>query len=412
MALTDSVLQDVDARREELYALAERLLAAPSPNPPGDVTAAAAVAQRYLSDAGVPHDVHVPASGRRNIVATIGGERPGPHIVLNAHLDVFPIEAGQDGAAPHNVPPIRGRKIAGRGAVDMKGGASAFLFILATLARLGPLPAGRVTLVLVCDEETAGPFGSKWLLEHVPDVRGDVLLSTEPSAPGLLRYGEKGLIIGKALFRGQTGHGAYPATTPNAIARGAAFVGELEEQLERCFPAQAPDPELEAALDAALGAGASANLNRVVVNWGRIDGGVKHNMAPRLCTVEVDVRTPVGVDARAVVDEIRTCVERHGGEYVEVETTSANVSDTQHALFDAMRRAVESVTGVRPTLAVGLGATDCREWRALGVPAAVFGPDPATMATDDEYIDSEQLVEIAKVHALTCATLLTEGESS
>jgi hypothetical protein len=31
------------------------------------------------------------------------------------------------------------------------------------------------------------------------------------------------------------------------------------------------------------------------------------------------------------------------------------------------------------------------------------------MATDDEFIDSEQLSEIAKVHALTTMTLLTDG---
>jgi succinyl-diaminopimelate desuccinylase len=404
-----AVLSDIDDRREELFALAEELLAAPSPNPPGVVTAAAEVAQRYLRRCGIAYDLHVPASGRENVVATIGGERPGPHIVLNAHFDVFPIEEGQDPPDSFVAPPIRGRKIAGRGAVDMKGGVAAFLFVLGTLARLEPALPGTVTLCLVCDEETAGPFGSKWLMANVPEVRGDMVLSTEPSAPGLVRNGEKGLIIGKAHFRGQSGHGAYPQALPNAIVRGAAFVGELEDELGRAFQPEPPDPAVAAAIDAAIGQGASHNLGRIVVNWGRIDGGVKHNMAPRLCTVEVDVRTPVGVDAHAVVDVIRACVERHGGEYAEVETVTANVSDPGHPIFAALTGAVESVTGVRPALAVGLGATDLREWRALGTPAAVFGPDPATMATDDEFIDSEQLAEIAKVHALACVTLLTEG---
>lgn len=409
MSVADAVLRDIDERREELFSLAEQLLAAPSPNPPAIVTEAAAVAQRYLERHGLPYTLYVPASGRENVVAGIGGDRPGLHVVMNAHFDVFPVEAGRDDPDTIPQPPVRGRKIAGRGAVDMKGGLAAFLFVLSTLARLDPPLPGKVTLCLVCDEESAGPFGSKFLVEHVPEVVGDVLLSTEPSAPGLVRYGEKGLIIGKALFRGQSGHGAYPQELPNAIVRGAAFVGALEDELAEAFPPLEPDPEVDAAIDAALGAGSARNLRRVVVNWGRIDGGVKHNMAPRLCTVEVDVRTPVGVDAHAVVDAIRACAERHGGEYAEVETRTANVSDTGHPLFPAICAAVERVTGVRPTLAVGLGATDCREWRALGVPAAVFGPDPATMATDAEFIDSEQLTEIAKVHALTCVSLLTDG---
>jgi succinyl-diaminopimelate desuccinylase len=402
------VLADIEARREELISLTEELIAAPSLNPPGIVTRAAAVAQRFLEARNHPYDLHVPASGRENIVAHFGGEVPGPHIVMNAHFDVLPIEEGDSGSLPAQ-PPVRGRKVAGRGAIDMKGGLAAFMFVFDALSRLEqPLP-GTLTLCLVCDEETAGPFGSKWLVEHVPDVLGDVLLSTEPSSPGLIRYGEKGLNIGKAIFHGQSGHGAYPQALPNPIVRGAAFVGELEDILTAAFPPAAADPEFDAVIDAALGAGAAHNLKRIVVNWGKIEGGVKHNMAPRQCVVDVDVRTPVGVDARAVMDLVRERVEARGGEYVEVETRSANVSDLDHPLFDALVDSVEEVTGTRPMPSVGLGATDCRMWRDRGIPAGVFGPDPTTMATDSEFIDSEQLVEIAKVHALTCVKLMTTG---
>ena len=49
METTISLLEDMDRRREELFALAEELIAAPSQNPPGIVTDAAAVAQRYLN---------------------------------------------------------------------------------------------------------------------------------------------------------------------------------------------------------------------------------------------------------------------------------------------------------------------------------------------------------------------------
>jgi succinyl-diaminopimelate desuccinylase len=366
------------------------------------------VAQAFLERHGLQYDLYVPAAGRENIVATIGGTKPGPHILLNAHFDVFPIEEGQDPPGSTPVPAVRGRKLAGRGAVDMKGGLAAFMFVFSALARLGHELPGRLTLIMVSDEESAGPFGSKWLVQHVPGVLGDVLLSTEPSSPGLVRYGEKGIIIGKALFHGQSGHGAYPQALPNPIVRGAAFVGALEGELLSAFPPVDPDPEFERLYDAALGKGAARNLNKLVVNWGRIDGGVKHNMAPRLCTVETDVRAPVGTDAAEVVAVIRATVEAHGGEYVEIESTTANVSDTDHPLFAALTGAVEQVTGRSPMLSVGLGATDCRMWRARGIPAGVFGPNPATMATDDEFIDSEELLDIAKVHALTSVTLLTQ----
>jgi succinyl-diaminopimelate desuccinylase len=411
METTNWLLEDMDTRRDELFALAEELIAAPSQNPPGIVTDAAVVAQRYLTRCGIPHDIFTPAPGRENVVARIETGVPGPHILLNAHLDVFPFEILDDDdpvepASPRDEAPWRPR-IAGRGAVDMKGGATAFMFVAGSLNRIKSSLSGSVTLILVCDEETAGPFGSKYLVEHHPEVLADVVLSSEPSSPGLVRYGEKGLNIGKAFFIGPTGHGAYPNVQPNPIVQAAAFVRDLEDVVATFpVPPQAIDPDYDRRFDAALGDGSSDALRSIVLNIGRIEGGVKHNMKPKRCTVDVDIRTPIGVDSQALVEAVCATAAKHGGEYREVESGDANVSETDLPLFHALRSAVATVTNREPMLSVGLGATDCRLWRRRGIPAAVYGPDPSTMATDDEYVDADELLNVAKVHALTCLTLL------
>ena len=74
------------------------------------------------------------------MVARIETGVPGPHILLNAHLDVFPFEILDDHgpvqpAAPTSEARSR-QRIAGRGAVDMKGGATAFMFVAGTLNRI------------------------------------------------------------------------------------------------------------------------------------------------------------------------------------------------------------------------------------------------------------------------------------
>ena len=51
---------------------------------------------------------------------------------------------------------------------------------------------GRLTLRAVSDEETFGPWGARYLMEHHPEVHGDCLLNGEPSSPLTIRFGEKG----------------------------------------------------------------------------------------------------------------------------------------------------------------------------------------------------------------------------
>src|SRR5688572_5951737 len=66
---------------------------APSPNPPGDTRAAAAVLARWMEARGVPFRLLGPDPAMPNILASFEGARPGPHLVLNGHIDTFPLAA-------------------------------------------------------------------------------------------------------------------------------------------------------------------------------------------------------------------------------------------------------------------------------------------------------------------------------
>ncbi|MDA0647613.1 hypothetical protein, partial [Nonomuraea ferruginea] len=59
------------ALRDELGTLVLDLLAAPSPNPPGDVRDVAGVVTAYCERAGLPHRLDRPAARRRNIVVDV-----------------------------------------------------------------------------------------------------------------------------------------------------------------------------------------------------------------------------------------------------------------------------------------------------------------------------------------------------
>ena len=80
---------------------------------------------------------------------------------------------------------------------------------------------------------------------------------------------------------------------------------EQDEAVRRAIEASGP------AIDRELGAGASGILNRVTVSPGVIGGGLKINMLPGHCRIEVDIRLPVGLKHAAVMAQVETIVAGH-----------------------------------------------------------------------------------------------------
>src|ERR1700761_6470012 len=89
--LTEEILTRVAKDGDGVGELAAALVAIPSENPPGDGVGVMAFAEKLLYDAGLTVERVNPGLGRANLVATVDSERPGPHVILNAHLDTFPI---------------------------------------------------------------------------------------------------------------------------------------------------------------------------------------------------------------------------------------------------------------------------------------------------------------------------------
>jgi len=186
------LLERIESDREVLLGFFRRFIRCRSPNPPGDTREAAGHIRQFLAQHGADFRVIAPSEIMPNIVATFEGGKPGRHLALNGHIDVFPVG---DGAGwthdPWGAELVDGR-IYGRGACDMKRRTTAAIFTLLYLRELRAELHGRLTLSAVSDEETFGPYGARYLFEHHPEIFGDSCLSGEPSSPWTLRFGEKG----------------------------------------------------------------------------------------------------------------------------------------------------------------------------------------------------------------------------
>jgi acetylornithine deacetylase/succinyl-diaminopimelate desuccinylase-like protein len=76
--------------------IARRLVDAPSPNPPGDERAAAAVVVEALSELDLPRPQVIARSQHRpNLLTTLDFRSGGRRLCLCGHLDTKPIDTAQ-----------------------------------------------------------------------------------------------------------------------------------------------------------------------------------------------------------------------------------------------------------------------------------------------------------------------------
>ncbi|MEZ4570611.1 MAG: M20/M25/M40 family metallo-hydrolase [Thermomicrobiales bacterium] len=191
MTIRQQLSDQLTADRERIIELVQELIRIPSENPPGDTTELCARVVDYLGKNGADYEVVAPEPMMPNIIVHVDGNGPGKHLVLNGHLDVFPGDAKAWTDDPFSGS-IRDGKLYGRGANDAKAGTAASILAFLYLSERREAWNGKLTLTIVSDEETFGPYGARHLVEHRPDVLGDALLSGEPSTPYFVRYAEKG----------------------------------------------------------------------------------------------------------------------------------------------------------------------------------------------------------------------------
>ncbi|WP_127088228.1 M20/M25/M40 family metallo-hydrolase [Aquabacter cavernae] len=411
----DRLINAVEAGRDDLVETTRRLVRIGSPNPPGDVTTIAEAASALLAEIpGARVRRYESAPGIVNLVAVISSGRPGRRLVLNGHLDTFPI-----GEGAWSVPPLGGElregRIYGRGVSDMKAGIASSLTAARILAGHTDRWTGELVVTLAGDEENMGSLGARWLLEHVPEASGDAMLCGDVGSPTVVRFGEKGLCWVEIEAEGQPAHGAHVHKGLNAIDRLRDALDALK-RLED-LPVDAP-AEVSAAIAASKpvseplsGVGEADTLQRVTVNIGTVQGGISPNLVPAAATAAADIRIPVGVTLEAVEAALHDGLDGLDGvRWRIIRSYPASFTPPGHEIVQRTVEATRRVFGAAPVTNMRVGASDARIYRMFGIPSVVFGCTPFNMGAPDEYILVDELVAVAKVHTLTAFDFLAEAQ--
>jgi len=404
------------AWRDQVIGNAQALIAAASPNPPLATGQVAGVAADLLRAQipGVDLTLHEAGEGVVNLVARVHGCGPGRRLVLNGHLDTYPVNPN----LPWTVDPlgglVRDGRLYGRGAADMKGGIAASMTALAVLAEHRALWRGEAVLALGGDEESMGPRGTQWLIENVPHATGDAVIIGDAGSPAVVRFGEKGFLWIELDAAGKPAHGAHVHLGINAIDRLRAALDALSALRDLKVPAPAMVTAAIAAArpvsEALSGAGESDTLGRVTVNIGQIAGGTSMNLIPATASAGVDIRLPVGVPAAVVEAQFAAALAgMEGVSWRVLRRVEASFTPPDSEIIQTVVAASSAVLGQAPVVNMRVGGSDSRLYRQAGIPTVVYGPTPFNMGGADEYALVDELHAVATVHALAGLDFLSAG---
>ncbi len=353
--------------------------------------AAARVLDGFLRRHGVASRLVEVREGRPNVLATIDGRKPGPHLLLCGHLDTVPPNEGS--SADFFSAAVEDGRVFGRGTVDMKGALAAMAGALVEIEAGGGLPSGKVTLAAVVDEEMES-LGAEALIKS--GFKADGAVVGEPTE-NRVAIGHKGLEWLEVNFAGKAAHGSTPEAGVSAIAAAAHFASLVERELV---------PGFELRRDPVLGLPA--------INLGTIRGGQQPSMVAADCRVQLDRRwvttetiEEVFAELEALLAQVRaarpglkTGLERMPGGMATM-LHGPLVIDPGHSLVKASLGAFEGLGRPAPPTTVFPAWTDgALLSREAGIPTLIWGPGELALAhSAEESVPVEEIVLAARLYA-------------
>ena len=405
-----AVLSFLQATADDQLAFARRLIATPSPTPPGDERAVAQVVRQKLTELGV-RDITVLAAepSRPNLLVNIAGDDPGKTLILSGHLDTKPAGDLSRWWVPPYDPVISGGVLHGLGSGDMKAAIAAMVYAGAALARTGGW-AGEVQLVLTADEEGGSTLGSKWLAER-GHLEADAAIIGEPC--GVTEEWENIGVVsrGSALFDievvGTQMHSSVSDRFDpvNATVEMAWLIAKMHNEL----------------LDRLTYQPYHVGETRPTVNIGvMVEGGVFYGVYPGNARFSSDIRLIPGMTEHSITADLQRFLDQAMAENPRLDATLQMVGCSEateipagHPAVTALQHASHQVLGERVAPAVFPGATDALSFQGIAdIPTvAAFGPGLVPRAhAPNERLASAGVNEAARIYALAALRYLDDRE--
>jgi succinyl-diaminopimelate desuccinylase len=357
------------------------------------------------------------APGRPNVIVTWPAGAGNRKLMFEGHTDV--VTAGDESAWQYDPfgAEIIGQRMYGRGTNDTKGNLSAMLIAMAALKRSGIELSGTIIGGVLCDEEDR-MLGVRDFIErgHADTITGAVICEPQD---GLICTTQKGALRAQFTISGRMSHGAMPLSGLNTAPAMAKLINALHELEYNAVKHQGRDEHL----------GWPSFTPTVIQS--PATGAPQLNVVPGESRILVDIRTIPGQshpdiisDLEAMTVEIEQQVRQDYIDYDKLLELERNhdlriemailtdrpctLTDRKDPVVLAADWATRKLIDEDPTYAGVPGATDGTFlWALKNIPIVTMGAgDRQVPHQVDEWVDLDQLVETAKIYALTALNYL------
>lgn len=367
----------------------KRLIAIPSENPPGNhYEECASTLFNELVRLGFD-DV------RRDGACVVGSVGTGSRtLYFSGHYDVVPAQS-RDQFQPR----VENGNLFGRGSSDMKSGLAAMIHAAVAAHDEGLLKSGRIGIVLVPDEETAGPRGSRDLAARgILGKDGIGMLTPEPTG-GIVWDANRGAITLRATMRGKPAHVGRQFEGVNAFERALPALGRLAEIKK--------EVELR---ETRYNISPAAARKSILLLGGRSEGGTNFNVTPDRFSFTIDRRINPEENLDEETRRLRDTLEGFDIETLQHEPAAA--TSAKDPLGRILSQHIASVTGKEAAFEMCPGLLETRFYAARGIPAFAYGPGLLTVSHGpNEFVPIRNIAQCALIYALTAAEMLRSSRA-
>lgn len=277
-------------------------------------------------------------------------------IILNGHLDVVAGKPNQ--FEPH----VKGDRLYGRGAIDMKGPAVVLIQIFKDVAENVEYPLG---LQLVTDEEIGGFNGTRYQIEK--GVNADFAIAGEPT-DFKINNKAKGIIWLDITTKGKTAHGAYPWKGDNAVLKMNKFINTLYKTF--------PIPKNE--------------VWKTTVNVSKIQTpNTTYNKVPDECGISLDIRF-VPEDKDKIIKKLNSILPKDFKLKINLNE-SCQFTEENNDYIERLQKSILKVKGKRSLMLSTHGGADIRHYNKVGCDGITFGPIGKGLHSENEWVSIKSL---------------------
>ncbi len=421
--IIDKVLNEIDA--DELIRLTSDLVKINSVWDPVAGTSeqpAADYVFKWAQEHGFEAQLEEVAPARPNVIVLWTAGPGNRRLMFEGHTDV--VTPGDVAAWKYDPfgAEIVGRKMYGRGTNDTKGNLAAMLIAMAALKDSGVQLSGTVVGGVLCDEEDQ-MLGVRNFIDrgHADAVTAAVICEPQD---GLICTSQKGSLRARFTIKGRMSHGAMPLSGLNTAPAVAHLINALHDLERRAVRQPGQDEHL----------GWPSFTPTVILAPSA--GAPQLNVMPGETHLLVDIRTVPGQshpdilkDLANMTLEIEQQVRRHYVDYDkllhidrehDLHVTLEILTDRPCTLTDrndpavlAADWATRQLSKKTPVYGGVPGATDGTFlWALKNIPIVTMGAGDRQVPHQlDEWVNLDQLVETARIYALTALKYLWPGDS-